>query len=70
MYDSNFLHIDFYFFRFFSSNGTIRAQFTHICVHQERAFDGNELKKHPKSFLSIEQIHIQHSFTFSCFRPN
>ncbi len=32
MYDSNFLYIDFYFFRFFSSNRTIPAQFTHICI--------------------------------------
>jgi hypothetical protein len=32
MYGSNFPHIHFYFFRFFSSNGTIRAQFTHIHV--------------------------------------
>jgi hypothetical protein len=31
MCDSNFPHVHFYFFRFFSSNGTIRAQLTHIC---------------------------------------
>jgi len=30
MYYSNLLHIHFYFFRIFSSNRTIRAQFTHL----------------------------------------
>ena len=32
MHNSNLLYIHFYFFRFFTSNGTIRAQFTHISV--------------------------------------
>jgi hypothetical protein len=40
MYDSNFFHIDFYFFRFFSSNRTIPAQFTHIPNNNQNHLHG------------------------------
>jgi len=62
MYNSNLLHIDFYVFRFFSSNRTMAAQFTNARVDSMFVFldrDNEKIWNFHNKLLPLSPVSVQ-----------